>query len=195
MVVFYLRNSRSPDGKIVPITVALNNEAVVAQEAPSRSDQHPLGSGTEFPNLYDPEGDGIWVLTLSTTEPDENGDPIPTEFINLVSKETVHLELEAAMGRIGQKIDWGTLEEDNRPPRLVSLTPDLNQTTAVPIISNVIIRLKDPLPAAGMDLSTLNVRLNGFPIVTSGIAEPERDVELQGNVFDLTVIHRPKRIT
>ena len=184
MVVFFLRNSRIPDGKIVPVTISLTLDVL----------KPTLATGTEFPNLGDPEGEQVWILTLDTPELDKSGKSIPTEVVNVLSKDTVHLEIEAAFGRIGNKINWGTLLSDTQPPRLLEITPPLDQTTNVSILSNIIARIQDPLPAAGIDLSTLNVRLNNFPIVTSGIAEPGKDVEFRGNVFDLTIIHRPKRI-
>lgn len=194
MVVFYLRNSRIPKGKVVPVTVSLNLESVLGYQSPTRPDQNPQGVGTEFPNLQDPEGNRIWILIVSTTEPDVNGNSIPPEIINLVSQDTVHLELEAALGRIGQKINWGVPLADNKAPQLISITPELSQTTNVPITSNIIFRLQDPLPAAGIDISTLQMRINGLPVITNGAVEPLKDVEFRGNIFDLTVIHRPKRI-
>lgn len=194
MVVFYLRNSRIPQGKIVPITVSLNLESVVAYKDPTRPDQNPLGTGVDFPNLLDSEGNSIWILSVSTTERDFNGNPIPPEIVNLVTKDTVHLELEAAIGRLGQKVDWGTPLEDISAPQLVDLTPPLTQTTNVPIISNIIVHLQDPLPAAGIDLSTITMSINGLPVITNGSPEPAMDVEFRGNIFDMTIIHRPKRL-
>ena len=137
MVVFYLRNSRSPDGKIVPITVSLNLDGLKAQSFPA--------TGTGFPNRLDLEGDGTWILTVATTEPDSAGNPIVTEIINVVSEETLHKELEAAIGRIGSKVDWGDLEDDTLAPRLIELTPSLTETTNVPITSNIQFRY-DRLP-------------------------------------------------
>lgn len=194
MVVFYLRNSRIPQGKIVPVTVALNLETVVAYETPTRQDQNPAGTGIGFPNLLDNEGGRIWILTVSTTERDINGNPIPPEIVNLVTKDTVHLELEAAIGRLGQKVDWGIPLEDISAPQLVDLTPPLTQTANVPITSNIIVHLEDPLPAAGIDLSTINMSINGLPIITNGSPETDMDVEFRGNVFNMTIIHRPKRL-
>lgn len=182
MVVFYLRSNRSPSGKIVPVTVSLNKEVL-----------YPVvGSG--FPNLGDQEGDGVWLLTAATTERDVDGNPIPTEFINIVSKDTVHLELEAALGRIGSKVDWGPLSPDLAPPRVLEITPSLEQTTDVPILSDIIVRLQDPLPAAGMNLATLNIRLNNFTVVSGGLIQPGFDAELRGNPMDLTFIHRPRKL-
>jgi hypothetical protein len=57
----------------------------------------------------------------------------------------------------------------------------------------VIYRITDPLPAAGLDLSTLNMTLNGLPVITNGTVESGETVEFKGNVFDLNMIYRPKR--
>lgn len=178
MVVFYLRNSRIPDGKIVPVTVSLNQEVLQEFNFPS--------TGTGFPNLVDQEGDQSWILVLSTTAVDSFGNSIAPEFINVVTTGTVHLELEAALGRIGQKIDWGVPLPDTQPPKLVSITPPLTQTTNVSIFSDVEIKLKDPLPAAGIDLSTVKIKVNDFDVTS--------DVEFIGNVFDLTLRYKPTRI-
>jgi len=186
MVVFYLRNSRNPDSKVVAVTVALSLDVLVPQNTAVRSDQAPTATGSEYPNLIDLEGDQSWILIASTTEPDAAGNPIDPEFVNLVSTGTVHLEIEAALGRIGSQVDWGTILPDTKPPRLVEITPPLDLTTNVPITSNIVVRLEEPLPAAGIDLSTVSATLNGFDITG--------DLELRGNIFDLTMIYRPTRI-
>ncbi len=194
MPVYYLRNSKAPDGKIVPITVSLNLE--VFDQVP-----WPAATGTVFPNdpfpdTKDPEGEGIWVLTVSTSELDSNGEKIGIEVVNVLdpSLDTVHDEIQAAMGRIGEQIDWGTLLVDNVAPQLKSLEPPIQQTENVSIVSDVVARIIDPLPAAGLDLSTLNMSINGLPVISGGVATPSHDIELRGNVFDTTVIFRPTRI-
>lgn len=186
MVVFYLRNSRNPDSKIVPVTVALSLDVITSQNTAVRQDQVPTASGSEYPNLIDLEGDQSWLLIASTTEPDAVGNPIVPEFVNLVTTGTVHLEIEAALGRIGSQVDWGTILPDTKPPRLVEITPPLDLTTNVPITSNIVVRLEEPLPAAGIDLSTVSATLNDFDITG--------DLEFRGNIFDLTMIYRPTRV-
>lgn len=191
MVVFYLRNSRAPDSKVVAVTVSLSSDVLKGQNTSVRLDQHPIVSGVvpsgeDYPNLFDAEGEQSWILIAETNEEGLDGNRIPREVVNLVTTGTVHLEIEAALGRIGSQVDWGTLRPDTRPPELAEITPPLNQTTNVPITSNVVFRLQEPLPAAGIDLSTLNVKLNGFDITG--------DVELRGNIFDLTGIYRPTRV-
>lgn len=174
MVVFYVRNSRIPDGKIVPITVALTQEVT----------KTTVASG--FPTYADPEGEGIWLLTVSTREPDVNGAPIHPEFINILSEDTVHLEIEAAIGRICQKISWGTPLADNRAPQIHSMTPPITQVSNVSIFSDILVHLIDPLPAAGIDLSTVKMFINGHDVTA--------DVQIMGNVFDLNLKYVPTRI-
>lgn len=196
MVVFYLRNSRAPDDKIVPVTISLQLDALKTYQGDTRTDQSPTASGTDFPNLLDMEGDSSWIMVVAPPrdELDKNtGLPIPPEIINVVSGTTLHLEIEAALGRIGSRVDWPNILPDTSPPQLVSIQPPLDQTSNISIFANNIIRLVDPLPAAGMDLSTLNFKVNGIPVITSGIAELGEDVELEGNIFDLVITHRPKR--
>ena len=101
--------------------------------------------------------------------------------------------IESALGRIGSKIGWGTLQTDTSPPELVEITPSLTKTSGVSILSNIIIRIQDPLPAAGIDLTTLNMTINGFPVISGG-SSVEGTNELRGSAFDHTIIHRPKRV-
>ncbi len=197
MVVFYLRNSLAPDDKIVPITITLTLDGLESHEFPVRPDQDPLGTGTELPNLADPEGDSIWLMIVAPPRDEldkDTGIPIPPEFINVISEDTLHEELEAAMGRIGERIEWPPLLSDVQPPKLISQDPPQNATDVI-LLGNVLYRITEPLPAAGLDLSTLNIRFadNQLPIMTSGVAEPGEDVELRGNIFDLQIIYRPKR--
>lgn len=200
MVVFYLRNSRLPDSKIVPITVSLTQEHVHEVPTPIRPDQQVSTSGTPtgsgFPNLFDQEGETIWLLIVAPPRDEldkDTGQPIPPQILNLISQDTVHLEIEAAIGRIGSRVDWGTPLPDTQAPQLKELTPPINQVTGVSIYSDIVARLEDPLPAAGIDLSTLNVTLNDFTLISGGVAQPGHDIEFFGNVFDFTFRFVPIR--
>jgi len=175
MVVFHVRNSLIPDGKVVPMTVSLDLEAL-KQSLP-----------VSFPDFSQPPADEVWLLIVSTTEPDTNGNPIHPEFINLVSLATLHLEIEAAIGRIGQKINWGTPLVDNIAPRVLDMVPPLNQSTNVSIWSDIIAHIVDPLPSAGMDFSTIKVKINGHDVTSN--------VQVKGSVFDFTLFFNPVRIT
>ncbi len=199
MVVFYLRNSKAPDDKIVPITISLQLEPVKSFNYPVRPDQVTATgvspTGTEFPNLADPEGDSIWLLIVAPPRDEldkDTGFPIPPEIVRIVSETTFHDEIEAAMGRIGNRVSWPSLRADTSPPQLERIEPSFD-ATGVSILSNVIYRITEPLPSAGLDLTTLNVTLNGLPVITSGVAEAGETVQFKGNVFDQTITFRPKR--
>ncbi len=200
MVVFYLRNSRVPDDKIVPLTVSLQLDSVKPFRTPVRSDQSPTisgvaASGTEFPNLVDQEGESTWLLVVAPPRDEldkDTGLPIPPEFVNVVSEATLHEEIQAAMGRIGSRVDWPDVLPDTSPPKLISIEPPFDATD-VNIQGNVIYRITEPLPSAGLDLSTLNMTVNGLPVIISGVAESGETVDFRGNVFDYRIIYRPKR--
>jgi len=194
MPVYYLRNSKAPTGKIVPITVSLNLEVLDAVPWPAATGT--VFPDDPFPDTKDPEGEGIWVLTVSTTELDSDGVRIGIEVVNVLdpSSDTVHDEIQAAMGRIGEQVVWGALQEDTVAPQLQSLEPPIQQTEDVPIMSNVIARLIDPLPAAGMDLTTLNMSINGLPVVSGGAAVSPNNVDFRGTAFDQTIIFKPQRV-
>jgi hypothetical protein len=178
MAVFYLRNSKSPEGKIVPVTISLSLDSVKAYKLPTESG--------ELPTLYDPEGDQQWLLIVSTSEPDVNGNDIDPEIVNVVTTGTVYQEITAAMNRLGQQVDWGDLSPDIQAPKLVAFEPSLENTTEVPITSDIVARLQDSMPAAGIDFSTVTFKINDFDVTD--------DVEMQGSPFDLTLIYRPTRI-
>lgn len=186
MVVFYLRNSRNPDGKIVPVTIALTSDVLKAQNTPVRPDQFSTASGTDFPNLVDPEGDQQWILVAETTALDTVGSSIDPEIINVVTTGTVHQEIQNAMGRIAAQVDWGVLQDDTRPPKLIDFQPPLPQADNVPITSNIIARLQESLPSAGIDFDTVKVTVNGFDVTNA--------VEFKGSIFDLTLVYRPQRV-
>ncbi len=200
MVVFYLRNSLAPDDKIVPLTISLQLDPVKAFKSPTRPDQSPTISGvtptgTEFPNLIDQEGDPIWLLVVAPPRDEldkDTGLPIPPEFVNIVSEDTLHEEIESAMGRIGARVEWPALHTDIQPPKLTSIDPPLDATD-VNILSNVLYRITEPLPAAGLNLDTLHMTMNGLPVITSGVVEPGETVDFRGNIFDFRMIVRPKR--
>ena len=108
MAVLYLKNSRNPDNKAVPITVSLTLESVLAYPTPVRPEQvedlllAAAASGTEFPNLQDPEGDEIWFLIVAAPRDEldkDTGEPIPTQIVNVLSQDTVLEEIEAALTR------------------------------------------------------------------------------------------------
>lgn len=100
------------------------------------------------------EGEPIWIVEVATAEPHKDGGAIPPEFINLVSLDNLDAEMEKAVETISAQIDWTPLDEDLRPPFVLSCYPTEYE---VSIESFIEIVLKDNLPAAGIDISSINM--------------------------------------
>jgi hypothetical protein len=100
------------------------------------------------------EGEPIWLAEVATDEPHKDGGDIPPEFINLVSLDSLDAEIEKAVETISAQIDWTPTAEDLRPPFVVSSYPTEYE---VSIESFVEIVIKDHLPAAGIDISSINM--------------------------------------
>lgn len=109
------------------------------------------------------EGEPQWIIELATDEPHKNGGIIPPEYINLTSLNNLDEEIEKAVEIISAKIDWEPLEEDLRPPFVESCSPSDYE---VSIESRIEISLKDLLPAAGIDISSIQMTINGFDVTS-----------------------------
>ena len=106
----------------------------------------------------DARGDHKWVLEIGTTHLDINGAPIQAKKIHNISAENLDKIIEDALSSMCSQIDWSPYVSDVDAPYVDELYPE-NDTT-VSIGSNIFVKIKERLPAAGIDLSDLKVVLN-----------------------------------
>jgi len=109
------------------------------------------------------EGEPIWVVELATDEPHKNGGSIRPEFINLITLDNLDLEIKKTVEVISNQIDWTPLEEDVRAPLVYSVYPttyEVNMDTFVEIV------IKDLLPAAGIDIDSIEMTINDFDVTS-----------------------------
>jgi len=125
-------------------------------------------------------GEPIWVIELATDEPHKNGGNIPPEFINLTSLDNLDEEIEKAVEILSEKIDWTPLEIDLRPPFVESCYPSSYE---VDIESSIEIILKDLLPAAGIDIDSINMTINDFDVTS--------ELEISGDPYEYTLKWKP----
>lgn len=126
------------------------------------------------------EGEPIWVAEVATAEPHKDGGGIPPEFINLVSLDHLDAEIEKVVETISAQIDWTPLDEDLRPPFVLSCYPTSYE---VDIESFIEIVIKDNLPAAGIDISSINM-----VITADGVDfDVTPELEIKGDPFLYTV--------
>ncbi len=130
------------------------------------------------------EGEAIWVVEVATDEPHKDGGDIPPEFINLVSLDNLDAEIEKAVETISAQIDWTPLDEDLRPPFVLSAYP---VDYEVGIESFVEIEIKDLLPATGIDIDSIKM------IITTGGEDYDitSDLDIKGDPYEYTIKWKP----
>jgi hypothetical protein len=126
------------------------------------------------------KGESIWVAEVATNEPHKDGGVIPPVFINLVSLDNLDVEMEKAVETISAKIDWTPLDEDLRPPFVLSCYPTNYE---VGIESFVEIVIKDALPAAGIDIDSIKM------VITADGKDFDvtNDLDITGDPFLYTI--------
>jgi len=126
------------------------------------------------------EGESIWVVEIATDEPHKDGGGIPPEFINLTSLDNLDAEIEEAIKAISVQVDWTPLESDPRAPVVEECYPSDYE---VSIESRVKIVLKELLPAAGIDIDSIQMTVNDSDVTS--------ELEITGDPFEYTLKWNP----
>jgi len=148
----------------------------------SLNSQKVIKCGITFEQVTPKNGEGepIWVVELATDEPKIGGGNILPEFINLTILDNLDEEIEKAVEKISEQIDWAPLEIDVRPPFVESCYPSGYE---VDIESSINIVLKDLLPAAGIDINSITMTINGFGVTS--------ELEISGDPYEYTLKWKP----
>lgn len=136
-----------------------------------------------------PTAEPTWKVFIYTSGLDATGrqvGPVAAGFFG--SAEDVNKFIETKIADLCYQIDWSQQgqfqpEEDNWAPQIVEHYPSVSQEN-VPINSSIVIRVKDFLPANGVDLSTVSMVVDGFTV----------NPRITGNKYDYTFIFTPKPI-
>lgn len=126
------------------------------------------------------EGESIWVIEIGTNEPHKDGGVIPPEFINLITLDNLDQEIEKAIKTISAKVDWTPLESDIRAPFVYSCSPSEYE---IDIDSSIEIILKDILPAAGIDINSIEMTINDFDVTS--------ELDISGDPYEYKIKWRP----
>ena len=190
MADFLVRHGLNPD-KVVRFSITLTQVLDVPQHRP------PEELLTEYPRL---EGDEVWILEIGTYELDTNGDEIPTRKINLTSLSDVDREIQETVEDMCMDIDWDPLKTDAQPPYVYWYLPNdgeieaANEVTVedVAITTQVYFKIRDSLPATGIDYSSVDVELEVYaPDGTPFQFDITSEVELSGSPYDLQIRWNP----
>jgi len=127
------------------------------------------------------DGEPIWVLSVGVKELDKDTHkPIKEVFANLTTLDNIDKEIEKLVSKISKRVDWGELQDDSYAPYVDEVYP-----------TDYIAKMEDPvefvikeiLPAAGIDISTLKLVANGLDITN--------EVEVIGNPNEYHLKWRP----
>ena len=128
------------------------------------------------------DGDPSWLIEIGTVEPHKDGGRIPPTFIHNVTSTNLDEEIEKATELIAAQVDWLPELIDLRPPFVVYKSP-ANDDNSVSIDSDVIVDIKDIYPAAGIDISSINMTVNGIDVTS--------DLKVFGDPLDYRVKWEP----
>ena len=176
MANHYVTNSKYPSN---PQLFTINLHKVAGREPEANPNFRPTFGVAER----------YWKLFIYTSGLDANGDSVGPIIAGVKgTAETVNGVVENALADLCALIDWsqqGQLspEVDRNAPLVTEQYPVANQT-GVNISSPVVIRVADPLPAVGIDLSTVTLTIDGHSVVP----------DVVGNKFDYTFSFSPKPI-
>jgi len=126
------------------------------------------------------EGEAIWVIEIATNETDVNGDPIASEFLNLTDLTHLDSEMSEAIERISARIDWSPLQADSNVPYVEEVFPPDYE---VALDTSVELLLKERLPSAGIDDSSIVMTINGLDVTN--------ELELIGDPYEYRIKWSP----
>jgi hypothetical protein len=126
------------------------------------------------------EGEAVWVIEVATTASGIHSEVIPSEFIHATDLNYLEDEITEAVERLSAQIDWSPLIDDNRNPYVDSVLPSDYE---VPLETSVEVVIKDPLPSAGIDISSITMTVDGFDVTS--------ELDISGDPYEYKVKWSP----
>ena len=133
----------------------------------------------------DYDGEPKYILEIGTTCSGINPNINNTAYVHGTGGvEDLDALIQNTIATICANIDWSILEEDKYPPYVTEQYPEGPNTS---IWSTVRVTLEDPVPAAGIDLSDMQV------YISNGTTEFDvtPDVVVSGDAFKYTLRWNP----
>lgn len=111
------------------------------------------------------EGEPVWLVQVSTAEPHKDGGDIAPAFIHLTTLDNLDVEVTKATETIALQTDWTPLQVDSRAP-IVSFIEPVGDLSDVPIYSSLRFEISELFPAAGIDIDSIEVTVNGVDVTS-----------------------------
>jgi hypothetical protein len=157
MAQYLLRNSLNP-GKVVACSVTF---------------RQMVNKGEE--------GEPVWLVEVVTVEPHKDGiGAIPPVYEHYTSDLNLDRVIQTATAKVAEQVDWSPLTEDLRPPFVYYSEP---ASSVAEMHENVLVDIKDILPAAGIDHNSIEVVINDIDVTG--------DIELLGDPYEYRIMWSP----
>ena len=130
------------------------------------------------------DGEPVWLVEINTVEPHKNGGSIPTEFIHLVSTTNLDAAIKKATEHISSQINWEPLVDDKTAPSIIASSP--TNDSVVDINSDVWLDIKESLPAAGIDISSVKIFVNNIDV--------SDQLDVDGDSYSYRIRWTPTRV-
>lgn len=132
----------------------------------------------------------FWEIQITTSALDSSGEELGGFWSDIIGTEqTVHDLVTNKIAEISAQIDWSksiAFEEDfiaqvDRYAPIIYWQYPISDQEDIPIDTTIVIRIKDPLPSYGIDISTLVFKVDGFEV----------NPTIYGNKYDYTISYKP----
>ncbi|HEC66280.1 hypothetical protein LCGC14_2172800 [marine sediment metagenome] len=143
---------------------------------------------TDFYRDY--SGDHFWEVVIYTSGLDSDRSTLGPYWVDVIGSESDLTEvINGKLDEICSAIDWTkspafeddlTEGTDTFPPYVYYQYPSPGQTN-VPISSKIILRLREFLPAKGIDSSTVTMTIDGLSVIP----------DIYGNPYDTVFSYKP----
>lgn len=128
------------------------------------------------------EGESVWLIEVVTSEPHKDGTGIiKPVHVHYNSDQNLDVAIKEATEKIAAQVDWFPTTTDTRSPIVVNYEPKDN---IVDIYSSIFIDIEDILPAAGIDLDSLEVIVNDIDVTD--------EVTVDGDPFKYRIMWQPR---
>lgn len=141
MAEVLVQNMRNPD-QVITVMVTLRRMSITTEKT----------------------GEQKWVLEASTEQRDSNNDLIPPSIRYISDKDTLTEDVQELISDLCQKVDWD-YEPDYDPPEIIGHWP-LDGAKDVSVDTDIIITLAEIAPSAGIDISSIKVKVKGFDLTS-----------------------------
>jgi hypothetical protein len=114
-------------------------------------------------------GHGVWALQITTSQLTTDGSLIPPVIREVISYDDLTSVIGDMINEMSAQVPWDYLA-DSEPPIIGKHFPTDNDTN-VSVETSIQIWISENIPSAGLDLSSIRVKVKGFDLTNQLLVE------------------------